>query len=168
MNKHKAITALLLSAFLVWSLDATAQINPPQIEINDGNLQFKVAVPFGWRIHHRTANYCLLCPERMPEGSHESSIVIGIQPTEGKQATRLFDSDELVGTADGKQALMRPYRWGMFQSIIQPSDLTYPGTVAYITEGEKFVIINLGSDDKHYREDEKALKEIVRSYRKAT
>jgi hypothetical protein len=167
INKHKAITALLLSVFLVSSLDATAQINLPQIEINDGNLHFKVAVPFGWRIHKRTANYCLLYPERMPEGSHESSIAIGIQPTEGKQATRL-DSDELVGTADGKQALMRPYRWGLFQSIIQASDLKYPGTVAYITEGEKFVIINLGSDDKHYREDEKTLKEIVRSYRKAT
>jgi hypothetical protein len=89
-------------------------------------------------------------------------------PTEGKRATPLGDTDELIETADGTQALIRSYRYGVFQSMIRPTDATYPGAVAYVQEGEKFVIINLGSDDTHFQKDKNVLKEIVRSYRKVS
>ena len=164
-GKSKALTAQFLFVFLSWSLGVNAQSNPHNVEIDDGEIHFNVTVPSGWRIQKSTTNYCLLYPERKQEGSHQSTIAIGIQPTEGKIASRLFDNDELVETASGKQALIRPYRIG---SIPLQTDLKCPGAVAYITEGAKFIIINLGSDDQHYLEDQRALKEIVKSFRKAT
>jgi hypothetical protein len=165
----KIIPSIILTLFIASAccFPAKAVTNQERVTINDGELHFTVFIPAGWTAQDGSlSDYRLLCPGRKTTGNPTVSIAIGIQPTEGKKATPLFSTDELIETADGMQALIRYYRTIFFQSIIQPTDPSYPGAVVYIQEGDKFVIINMGSDDNHFEDDKNVLKEIVRSYRK--
>src|ERR1051325_5226868 len=138
-----------------------------RLSVTFEHLSCSVTIPQGWRPYKSANGLQYLIPEAQHD-EHGTGIYIWLTAKEGKRATKLFDTDELLRTSDGKTALLRYCRAGAFQSIILPTDKTNPCAVAYIDEGDYFLEIVLGTTDEQFVGAKKNLKSIVESYRGTT
>jgi hypothetical protein len=131
--------------------------------VSGDHISCSVLVPSGWRPYKAANGLQYLIPESQKD-EFGTGIYIWATPREGKKATKLSDTDELLTTLDGEVTLVRYFRGGPFQSVIRLSDPTTPGAVAYIEESDFFVEIVLGSTDADFAEAKRVFKIVVGSY----
>ena|ERR1700752_525022 len=132
--------------------------------VSGDHLSCSVLMPTGWRPYKSASGLQYLIPKSQKD-EIGTGIYVWATPREGKKATRLFDTDELLTTLDGQVALVRYSRGGAFQSVIRLSDLMTPGATAYIEEGDFFVAIVVSSTDANFAEARRVFKTVVESYR---
>jgi hypothetical protein len=142
---------------------------PAPVVLHAKKFSFSFTAPRGWVIDRDTHEYPGLEALIYPTGTVWKTSVIKmhvlIEPTEGKRATPFFPTDEQIKTAHGVHALIRYCRTGIAATVGSLSAST-PCAEAYITEGDQFVEIILGSDDAHFEDAKRIFKSIVNSYRK--
>jgi hypothetical protein len=135
-----------------------------RLSVTGDHLSCSVLVPADWQPYKSANGLQYLIPETQGD-EKGTGIYIWATPREGKKATKILDTDELLTTSDGKTALIRYCRSGAFQSVIRLSDPTHPCATAYIEEGDFFVDIVLGTTDEKFAAAKEAFKTVVRSYR---
>jgi hypothetical protein len=138
------------------------------VAIHDGHISFSLSPPQGWVLDvqpHSDSGYVAeIHPTEKTWKDSVTKMWVIVTPTEDRQASPLFGTDEQVKTLDGSEALIRYARAGGFGSVIKLSDLTTPMADAYITDGDYFVEIVLQSDDAHIENAKKIFKQLVASY----
>jgi hypothetical protein len=135
-----------------------------RFSVKGEHLSCSIEIPTGWRPYKSANGLQYVIPDAQKD-EMGTGIYIWATPREGKKATKIFDSDELLTTSDGKAALIRYCRAGAFQSVIRLSDPTNPCACAYIEEGDFFVEVVLGTTDEQFAEAKRVFKTIVESYR---
>jgi hypothetical protein len=175
-NKIKNIRLIISLLLLVGGITVRAQTtntspNAEQtnaVAIHTGHISFSLSPPQGWVLDlkpHSDSGYVAeIHPTEIIWKDSVTKMWVIVTPTEGKQASPLFGTDEQVKTLDESKALIRYARAGGFGSVIRLSDLTIPMADAYITNGDYFVEIVLQSDDAHFENAKKIFKQLVASY----
>jgi hypothetical protein len=157
--------AIVVVLFLIAGPTLSQEVRQQsRLSVTFENLSCSVLIPPGWRSFKSSNGLWNLIPKGQAD-ERGTGMYIWATPRQGKKATKIFDTDELLTTSDGKTALIRYCRSGGFTSVIRPTDPTSPCAVAYIEEGDLYVEIVLGTTDQEFAEAAKVFKRVVASYR---